>query len=363
MRLLLLTALAFAALASFALAAPAHAAELHITPAGSDTAACTATAPCRTIPRAATVAVAGDDIAVHAGTYAGGSGTTISKPGIQVRAAVGETPVLTGAWRATGDDQEWGPGLKFDASGSSMIRNFDIRADRVDFHHNEATGGEDGACVLVGNVASAGSKIRDNHIHDCGSTDSSRANLDHCIYAGDPVGLLVANNVIADCVSRGVQLYPAGSGAQIVNNTVIRAGRNGILSNGNDNATVANNVIVDSGHKFAATDHKYAVRVTSDSTGVTVRRNVFWGNAINGVAGGATVTENLTADPLLAGWRLSAGSPAIGWADPLLAPLSDFEGDLRDGAPDAGADEYIAPAPTPTPEPEPSGEPTPESCG
>ena len=42
---------------------------LHLSPSGSDGNPCTATLPCRSIPRADAVAVAGDRVQIHAGDY------------------------------------------------------------------------------------------------------------------------------------------------------------------------------------------------------------------------------------------------------------------------------------------------------
>ena len=53
----------------FCLAAPAQAATRYVSTGGSDTAACTQAAPCKTFERGYATAVAGDTIQVAPGTY------------------------------------------------------------------------------------------------------------------------------------------------------------------------------------------------------------------------------------------------------------------------------------------------------
>ena len=62
-------------------------------------------------------------------------------------------------------------------------------------------------------------------------------------------------------------------------------------------------------------------------------------------------------------YHLTAGSPAIGAANAADVPPVDYDGQARDGTPDAGMDEVQGgappPAPTPTPTPTPSPTPAP----
>ena len=53
----------------FGITAQAQASTQYVTPSGSDTAACTSSAPCKSLARAYAVAVSGDVVSVAAGTY------------------------------------------------------------------------------------------------------------------------------------------------------------------------------------------------------------------------------------------------------------------------------------------------------
>jgi hypothetical protein len=371
MRRLLPFLAAFAALLP---AASAQAASVHVAPAGADNPTCGAqTSPCRTpLYVDDSRAVAGDTVIVHAGRYqAAASGTTLSTDGVRwlgesgVRPTVANAgPVMVDYWRLTGDDLEVAY-LEFDVDDeTNQLRNLDLRANRQNVHHNWLHDAEGAGCILGGNVPVLDAHVHHNLIEQCGDFSVPDNNLHHCAYFGDSQRLTFENNVVDTCVSRGIQLYPTGTDAKILNNTFVRAGRNPILNSGFDGTTIAGNIAADSGDLATAQDHKAAVRVTSDSIGVTVRNTVMWSNAIDDVTGPATEIDNIVGDPRFAGpadLHLLAGSAAIAWAYAPLAPATDFDDTLRDAFPDAGAYEHVpAPEPTPTPTPEPTSEPTPE---
>ena len=178
-----------------------------------------------------------------------------------------------------------------------------------------------------------------NYVHGNGdASDPSHANLDHGIYWGSGTGGLIANNLIAGNVARGVQLYPRASRVLVVNNTIVGNGKAGVIvSNGSSFNLIVNNVI--------AFGRDVAFR-SSDLSGQgnSVRNNLIWshprvpppdhlrGLAISGIRDG---------DPLFKGggnFRVRRGGPADGWAERRLAPSHDFDGRRRSrSAPDVGA--------------------------
>ncbi len=356
------TAVVVAVLLVLVFAASSRAAStLYISPSGADTNACTLDLPCRTVSRANTAALSGDTVVVKAGVYgATGTTTTFSKGGV---AWQGEgKPELRGYHSATGAGASFkglyfhGPTGNVGGNGTGgNSRLLDVRAGNIRVEGNEFFDSDGHACVYVGSEGASGIVIERNYMHECGAyQDPAQANLDHCIYANNPVGVRIANNLLERCFAHGIQLYPGGSDAVVVNNTISDAGRNGILNNGNARARMHNNVIVGSGWNSTSSSHWYAIRQSS-GTGAEARNNVFWGNRENATTGTLGTSANLVADPLLIGLRPQAGSAAIGWALAAWAPLADYDGTVRDSSPDAGAVEYVAPAPVPEPTATPTG--------
>jgi hypothetical protein len=68
-----------------------------------------------------------------------------------------------------------------------------------------------------------------NHIHHNGQfSDPEQANLDHGVYWDSGSGLL-ADNLIEANYAYGVQLYPSPHDVKVVENTIVRNGRGGIV--------------------------------------------------------------------------------------------------------------------------------------
>jgi hypothetical protein len=82
---------------------PTGPASVFLNPTGSDAAACTKTAPCRTLQRGLAAAAAGDTVELAAGRYAGGelsggkSGVVTFRPAAGGRVTIGSRLTLTGA--------------------------------------------------------------------------------------------------------------------------------------------------------------------------------------------------------------------------------------------------------------------------
>src|ERR1044071_5917682 len=79
--------------------ASANAATRYVTTSGSDSNACTQTAPCKSFNAAYGKAVAGDVVEVAAGTYGGQSiaPRTLSRPKVTIRPASGASVTLSGS--------------------------------------------------------------------------------------------------------------------------------------------------------------------------------------------------------------------------------------------------------------------------
>jgi len=90
---------AFAVTLSLAVVASADASTLSVTTSGSDSAACSQAAPCKSFNAAYKKAAAGDVVEVAAGTYGGQSIAARSLTGaaVTIRAAVGASVTLSGS--------------------------------------------------------------------------------------------------------------------------------------------------------------------------------------------------------------------------------------------------------------------------
>jgi hypothetical protein len=221
--------------------------------------------------------------------------------------------------------------------GGTLVYGVD-GSDHVQLVGNEITGS---VCQGIFTEASTASyEILRNWIHHNGTGACDRQA--HGIYLeGD--NHLVANNVIHDQpYGFGIQHYPEGSNARILNNTITYSGHGGIVvggSGGVSNAVVANNIVAYNG--------TYGIdRDSSAPSSCSIHHNLAFSNgSANFDSGwpGGCLGSNLTGNPLfsnLAGRNLAvqAGSPAISTADPSLAVSPAYDGARPEGAgPDIGA--------------------------
>jgi hypothetical protein len=350
-RLAIPTGLAALVLAALGAQTAQAASTRYLSPSGSDTNACTAQQPCRTLARAQAVALAGDTVVLHAGTY-GARGQTFSAttPGLTFRGAAGEArPALLGRYATRAPHVRW-TRLLFDGPTGNVGGNGCDGEDGLLWFTTAAAGGRVDHSEIrnsrghFGVYVEADADIDHNWIHDNGCFgDPGTANLDHGIYWASGSGS-IHDNLIQHSYAFGIQLYPSANGVSVRHNTIVGSGRGGIIVAGaTANTLIANNIIA----------HNATTGITAFA--LTGANNVVGTNLIFGNPGGAFgSTTGLTIigptfgeDPLFVSatdFHLQPGSPAIGAADAGDATTTDADDVQRgSGAPgDLGAYEFVA---------------------
>jgi pectate disaccharide-lyase len=328
---------------------------------GSDGNACTLSAPCRTISRAASVAGPGDVVGVQDGSYAA--------PGIQTQAGTSSARLTFVA------QHRWG--AKIGSNGTGNGTSWDVRGVYVDVVGFDISGDPDGGLALN---ASYDRAIL-NHVHDiptpqCGSgtglgagngNDVPSAYASHdqqilynvvenigpsfgswgpgtpkCalvqgIYAGVP-NVKVIGNLALNVVANGISTWHSATHLTVVNNTVANTGWEGILigcgdqgcSSGNTGSYVANNVVADSRQRDMAESGRAGGNTYVDNTlyGGTTSCGIVCTNP----SGGSRETGTLTSDPVFVGgddYALQASSPSVNSGTSQGAPSADLDGDPR----------------------------------
>ena len=313
---------------------PATTYKLYVSPNGNDASAGTASAPFRTLARAARSTRPSTTVFVAPGTYAGGIKTTIHGS-----ASARIYYVSTTKW-----------GAKIVKSGTAK-NAWDNRGNYVDIigFHVDGTGS-----TWTGGIYNGGSydAIRGNWVHHiakgtaCNSAGGSAIGVDSYYrgVAGDVVGNLVhdigpaacryvqgiyisttgtvKNNVVYRVAEGAIHLWHDARNVIITNNTVTTS-NTGIIVGGGDyyftsgpsnNNRVYNNIVYD--NKMGISEQGRT------GTANTYRNNLVFQNTTynwklnNGLTHSATVTSN----PLFVGYtrtgtpdlRLSSSSPAIG---------------------------------------------------
>jgi chitodextrinase len=376
---------------AFALLAPsAHAKTLNVSPTGSDSATCTATAPCKSFARAYAVAAAGDVVEVADGTYSRQDVTGGTKA---VTFRGGRDVVVRQIWNRSsnvvydGINVDAGgvktSGAAFELGGSNVtVKNARV-GNVVDEKGMLATG----ANLTVDNVTFHDAVYRTQGVHM------------ECLYAIGVPGFTLRNSTFRDCaIMDAFFTYgswwspkpPAYGNVTIENNVFAHPEREsnggwhyyslyvadtGPNGTGGDpmNGWVVRNNTFESPAFLSSSGGTNGTRWVNNlgswdcKSGITYRGNV--GRACSSADKAVSPSSSTASQPAPFGWvnpaaydfHLRAGSPAVdaGVSD---APALDKDGNARNGAPDAGAYEYggtSSPNPTPTPTPTPS--PSPDS--
>ncbi len=253
-------------------------------------------------------------------------------------------------------------GVRISASGSgctSRSTGITLRGNEIDHNNNSAismSASGSSTCLIGGGSGTVLPIITGNRIH------SNLHGITGNAFSGSRSGFLqpqIQNNFIYDNLQDGISLVTNGSASTIssvvVNNTVVRNGRDGIFHTtpAGPNMRLYNNQVVGNSRGFAT---NAGATLTAGTTGFN---NVFsnsggnWSNFPAGVgtptivnangtpaddyfnisvdAGFAADNLHLRTDSLLVG----AGSAAAG----ISAPTVDFDGDQRETPTDIGADE------------------------
>jgi len=368
---------AFAVTLSLAVVASADASTLSVTTTGSDAAACSQAAPCKSFNAAYKKAAAGDVVEVAAGSYGGQSIAARSLTGaaVTVRAAVGASVTLSGSldintsnivvqgFKASDLNVDNGSTVLSDVTTIGIdatsayfqnTRNLVVKGGRLGGLNNK-TPVYVGAWPMSYNVTFDGVTF-----HDATVTDSTVHT--ECLMVNDMQGMTIKNSRFTNCGYFGLMIshlmgelpprdvtlennvfeqtyqwngqpapYSMLIGPIDANHFVIR--NNTFVSEPTFNATTWSN-----GSKFVGN----LGALSTCQTGVPYTNNV-WTN----VTCGSTdkKSSNLSAnfvDPANHNWHLKAGAAAIDAASKTDYPATDQDGNARPAgaAPDAGALEY-----------------------
>ncbi|WCB94984.1 virion structural protein [Baekduia alba] len=390
-------------------AAAASANTLYLSPSGSDSAACTSAAPCKSFGRAYTAAAQGDTVQVAGGTYGDQilsyDASKTSDADVTFKPAAGAVPKVgfidfgeyyadLGGRHITIQDMGIG--------GFTANRAQDLTFRNVNMSGNFWTNGADGISIIGGSVGGTNNGTHpDIQVWKSGSTTVPSSNIlidgvhlhdvlvataqDHveCLQVSDVDGLTIRNSHFGpNCDTFGLHIQNTEWGVKnitIENSTFdeptnscgcltayhglsIRNGVNVTIRNnsspagwympddgaGASNFKVIGNVLdKDFCHSYATYSHNVWIAVA-------------WRDA-----GPCGSTDQYVGDPGFASatdYHLKSSSPAVNGGDPANFPALDMEGNARPagGAPDAGAYEYGGTAgTTPTPPTTPPATPTP----
>ncbi|MGH7568305.1 MAG: choice-of-anchor Q domain-containing protein [Gemmatimonadales bacterium] len=373
----------------------------YVSPTGSDANSGSATAPFRTIQRAADVVNPGDVVVVDDGVWTDDDGS-----GMVVQVNRGGTP---SAWVTFRSRNQWG--AKLDGENGRTALGFElnngvgyVRIEGFDLYGfanvgspvtgrgsgsaiNLYDGGHDSEIIgnhihHIGNVCTLSTNtngqtaifiqvpnvtVDGNVIHDIGrffpgengcsysSTFRGYQTLDHGIYLnGNPPGAhgaVIRNNIFYNTRHGwGVQFYPDPlSNIQVLNNTFAYGNPNKnythitLHADVSGGSRIANNI-------FYNPEGGQPIHIPSFSGTITISDNLTTGSAMTDdiPPAGMTLTNNwLNTDPLfvnpsLGDFRLQAGSPAIDAGQTFTLVRFDITGRARPqgAAYDLGAYEY-----------------------
>ena len=344
----------------------AAAVDLYVAPDGADANPGNATAPFRTIARAAAAARPGTTIHVAPGTYrenvkTSAHGRATARVRFVSDTRWGARVIGRGkeaAWTNHGDFTDI---ADFDVSGSGRLgivnyaSHTTISGNHVhDLAVSGGCTGSGGAGIDNANYRGSDGDIIGNVVHDIGVPGG--CNGVHGIYSSNLRGRIY-NNIVYRASAWGIHLWHAANNVTIANNTVFANGAaavgGGILFGAGDgpagavlnHTRVINNIV----YNNPAASIKEFCYPGQDCTGRNniIANNLVFGNgdAISLRAGAAAGT--IAADPQFVNYqadgsgdyRLKGSSPAIDKGATTFAPVTDIDNASRQrgAAPDLGA--------------------------
>jgi Right handed beta helix region len=264
-----------------------------------------------TAQTAINAAAAGQTVCLRGGTYTPssssapvlnfGHGGSVGAP-ITVRSFPGESAVLQNTTNtALGTDLVAIPdsvnnvtldsltligpqtGVVYHAQGDNLV------VENSDITDNGGVGGDGVAgdtCVLLGSGSFGAAQnvlILNNRIHGCGRktfiTNGYGYNEDHCIYVANGRNVVIQNDLIYDCQSYAIQLYPQSMGT-LVDHVTVDAGitvRGGVVIGGESGFPLvsSNNEVTNSIFAGAVT-YEFTTSSTLKGTGNLVHDNCVW---------------------------------------------------------------------------------------
>jgi acid phosphatase len=356
----------------------ATACTLYVSPSGADSNSGTLSAPWKTPQKAASSATACQTVCFRGGSYpqtvtsgyqqtfnnSGSSGNPIvftNYPG-EIAVIQGSTRIngsyltFRGTPQGTGSCDAINPcGLVFEGSQGYNVDTIDIccattsNPNFVTFDHVEIRKATYHAGLYEEGCNNA---IVGSYVHDNGAFNANRSE-DNGIYwsvtsPGCTNGGLIANNLVENNYSKGIQLYDGGSATSpayvtVTENTSVNNGAQGAVVWGDHNVFV-NNILYNNnnlsggaaggaqGGLYTGSANLVDHNLTYDPSG-----NSGWYNP-----GGCCITNNKQADPLFlnpAGlnWHILTTSPAIGFSNMSHTQSVDKDGVSRGTLPAAGA--------------------------
>jgi len=355
----------------------ATACTLYVSPAGSDANPGTLSAPWRTPQKAANSAAAGQTVCFRGGSYpqtvTNGYQQTFNNSGSQGNSIVftnypGEIAVIQGSTRingsyltfrgtpqGTGSCDAINPcGLVFEGSQGYNIDAIDIccatnsNSNFVLFDHVEIRKATYHAGLYQEGCNNA---IVGSYVHDNGAFNANRAE-DNGIYwsvtsPGCTNGGLIANNLVENNYSKGIQLYDGGSATSpayvtVTENTSVNNGAQGAVVWGDHNVFVNNILYGNNNLSGGAAGGAQAALYTGSAN--LVDHNLTFdptGNSGWYNPGGCCITNNKQADPLFVNpsgldWHILTTSPAIGFSNLSHVQPVDKDNVSRGSAPNTG---------------------------
>jgi hypothetical protein len=368
--------------------APASAAALRVSPAGSDSAACTPTAPCRSLARAYQAAQPGDIVQIAGGSYGSQTIPAGAKPGSAIRfqAENGAVPlfdeltvrasnvVVSGPARVTGlstanpsgarVQNTTVEGIEVDGGGGSETPGYIAWVDGVTWRNVDIHNVRNANALLMvdgGYPQDGGNRnvvIENSRFHDS-LLDAGNSVHTQCVYLNGGTGVTFRSNHFYNCAL--FDIFQSGDtsptdGVTLENN-VFEAGT---LGGGGCCFAytvrfawgVPNNVLVRNNtseqaiqFRLGATNSRVVGNVIRNgidcASGVSFSHNVISGKNTCGISD-KRVSSLGFANPDAHDFHLVPASPAIDAGDPLSFPATDRDGTPRPqgAAPDAGAYEH-----------------------
>jgi hypothetical protein len=356
----------------------ATACAFYVSPSGSDSNSGTLSAPWQTPQKAANSATAGQTVCFRGGSYpqtvTSGYQQTFNTSGSQGNPIVftnypGEAAVIQGSTRINGSyltfrgtPQGTGScdainhcGLVFEGSQGYNVDGIDIccattsNPNFVLFDHVEIRMATYHAGIYEEGCNNA---IVGSYVHDNGAFNANRSE-DNGIYwsvtsSGCSNGGLIANNLVENNYSKGIQLYDGGSATSPANvtvteNTSVNNGAQGAVVWGDHNVFV-NNILYNNnnlsggaaagaqGGLYAGSANLLDHNLTFDPAG-----NSGWDNPA-----GCCITNSKQGDPLFlspsgSNWHILTSSPAIGFSNMSYIQTVDKDSVSRSSSPAAGA--------------------------
>jgi uncharacterized protein DUF1565 len=350
---------------------PSTVALRYVATTGSDANQGTEARPWRSITKALTAAVPGDQVLVRAGTYSGTLGVgpnagnvgpavyasprgTSSAP-ITLQAYPGERPVI--AAMVSLPSAQWfrmsgliidGANAPAGAQGVSLGNTSGAAPSHVEISYNEIRNFQPTSTHAQGILHYSGTDtaLVGNRIHHIGT----QTFYDHAIYMKAGRRVVVANNVIHDITGGyGLHIWGDFDDSWVIHNTVYASTASGFTIGGNDDrgrpdrVVTANNILA--GHTGTTDSHQgYAAKEYQPGVGNSTRHNLGWANARSSSFALSTAVapaDNCIADPKFASaaardLRITPSSAATDAGED-FGLLLDAAGKPRDAQPDLGA--------------------------